>query len=163
MDGKLRNMTSIYLYDENNKILFLYRIGSKVVDKSYIGTAGGHFENNELNDSKKCVLRELYEETGLTSKDIADLNLRYVTLRYKKNEIRQNYYFFAKLINKEKTIKSNEGELRWFSFDEIPNLTMPHTAKYVIQHYIEKGRKNNKLYGGIAIPTGVTFTELNQF
>ncbi len=163
MDGKLRNMTSIYLYNDNNQALLLYRIGSKVVSESYIGTAGGHFENDELNNPRKCVLRELYEETGLTIKDITEPELRYVTLRYKKDEIRQNYYFFAKIINKGKTIKSNEGELKWFDFDEIPTLIMPHTAKYVIEHYIKEGRHNNKLYGGIAVPTGIEFSELNQF
>lgn len=40
---------------------------------------------------------------------------------------------------------------------------MPHTAKYVVKHYIEEGRKNDKLYGGIAISERVKFTELNEF
>ncbi len=163
MDGKLRNMTSIYLYNENDQMLLLYRIGSRVIEDSYIGTAGGHFEKDELNDAKKCILRELYEETGLIDKDIDELELKYVTLRYKKEEIRQNYYFFAKLLNNERKIESNEGILKWFKYDEIKDLNMPHTAKYVIQHYIKEGRMNNKLYGGIAIPEGIKFTELNQF
>ena len=42
-DIKLRNMTSIYL-THGEKMLFLYRIGSKVIKDSYTGTAGGHFE-----------------------------------------------------------------------------------------------------------------------
>ena len=163
MDGKLRNMTSIYLYDDNNKVLLLYRVGSRVVNNAYIGTAGGHFEKEELNDAKKCILRELYEEVGVTTDDITEPELRYVTLRYKKGEIRQNYYFFAKLINKDKVIKSNEGELKWFDYSETEEINMPHTAKYVLQHYIKEGRKNNKLYGGVAIPSGIEFTELNEF
>ena len=164
MQGKLRNMTSIYLYDrQKEEILMLYRIGSKVVKESYIGTAGGHFEKDELNDAKKCVLRELKEETGLTEDDITAPKLRYVTLRNKKGEIRQNYYFFAELKNKEKEIKSNEGNLQWFKYDEIKKLNMPHTAKYVVEHYIQKGRHNNILYGGIAVPDGMNFTELSEF
>lgn len=95
MNGKLRNMTSIYLSDENNRLLLLYRINSRVIDNSYIGTAGGHVENFELNDVKSSVLRELKEETGLDIHDITDPIMRYVTLRYKKGEIRQNYYFFC--------------------------------------------------------------------
>ena len=78
MDGKLRNMTSIYLYDEKGRILMLYRMGSKVIKDSYIGTAGGHFENPELNDAKACALRELKEETGLTINDITEPQLKYV-------------------------------------------------------------------------------------
>ena len=163
MDGKLRNMTSIYLCDDNDNLLLLYRMGSRVIKNSYIGTAGGHFEKEELNDAKACILRELEEETGLTEKEITEPELRYVTLRYKKGEIRQNYYFFAKLLDTSKDIKSNEGELKWFSFDEIKDLNMPHTAKYVVEHYISEGRKNNKLYGGIAVPDGINFGELNEF
>lgn len=163
MDGKLRNMTSIYLFDEDDRFLLLYRIGSRVVKKGYVGTAGGHFEFDELNDARKCVLRELEEETKLTLKDIENLKLRYVTLRYKNSEIRQNYYFFAKLKNNEIKIESNEGVLKWFDYNDISNLEMPHTAKFVIEHYIREGRKNSKLYGGIAVQDGVEFTELKEF
>jgi len=163
MDGKLRNMASIYLYDENNRILLLYRVGSRVVNNSYIGTAGGHFEKEELNDSKSCILRELKEETGLTINDISNPNLKYITLRYKNDEIRQNYYYFAKIINQNKKIQSSEGELKWFKCEEILELDMPHTAKYVMEHYIKEGRHNNKIYGGVATSDGVEFTELKPF
>ncbi len=47
--------------------------------------------------------------------------------------------------------------------DNIIKQIMPHTAKYVVKHYIEEGRKNDKLYGGIAISERVKFTELNEF
>ena len=163
MNGKLRNMTSIYLEDDNKNLLLLYREGSRVVKNSYIGTAGGHFEKDELNDAKACVIRELYEETGLTLSDINNPELRYVTLRLKKEEIRQNYYFFAKLKNKNNKINSNEGQLKWFNYLEIPKIKMPHTAKYVLVHYVKEGNKNDKLYGGIAVRDDVVFTELNEF
>ncbi len=163
MNGKLRNMTSIYLSDENNRLLLLYRINSRVIDNSYIGTAGGHVEHFELNDVKSSVLRELKEETDLDINDITDPIMRYVTLRYKKGEIRQNYYFFAKIKNSKREITSNEGNLKWFSFDEVSLLDMPHTAKYMLKHYIEEGHKNNKLYAGVATKYGLEFTELKEF
>ena len=59
--GKLRNMTSIYLLYKG-KILLLYRQGSRVVNNVWVGSAGGHFEENELNDARACVLRDLQEE-----------------------------------------------------------------------------------------------------
>ena len=59
-DIKLRNMTSIYI-SCGTKILLLYRIGSRVVPPSWCGI-GGHFEPDELNDPRTCVLRELEEE-----------------------------------------------------------------------------------------------------
>ena len=54
---KLRNMTSVYLTGEKG-ILCLYRIGSRVASNRWIGSAGGHFEPEELNDSRACVLIE---------------------------------------------------------------------------------------------------------
>ena len=164
MNGKLRNMTSIYLLDDEDNILMLYRIGSKGLSMDcYIGTAGGHFEKDELSDAKACVLRELKEETGIEEKDIKDLQLKYVTMRLKKDELRNNYYFYARLVNKNVSISSNEGILNWFKPDEVPIDKMPHTAKYVMAHYLNVGKYNNKLYGGIAVENGVNFTELKNF
>lgn len=89
---KLRNMTSLYLCGDTG-IWCLYRMGSRVADRKYIGSAGGHFEEGELNDPERCVLRELREELGLTREDLTGLSMRYVTHRLKNGEIRQNYYF----------------------------------------------------------------------
>ena len=88
MTGKLRNMTSIYLL-KDDKVLLLFRKGGKVVSNVWTGSAGGHFEEFELNDAKACVLREMNEELGLREDNIRNLSLRYVTLRRMKGEIRQ--------------------------------------------------------------------------
>ena len=77
---KQRNMTAIFLCQED-KILLLYRQGSKVVNNVWIGSAGGHFEPEELNDAQACVLRELREELGLGEEDVQDLHLKYIMLR----------------------------------------------------------------------------------
>ena len=159
----LRNMTSIYLYDGNNRMLMLYRIGSRAIKDSYIGTAGGHMEADEINDPKACVLRELKEEVGLTQNDIENIELRYICLRNKLGEIRQNYYFFARIKNSSTELKSEEGILEWFNYDEIKNLDMPHTAKYMIKHYIDVGRFNKKLYIGVGNPGKVDFAEAEPF
>ena len=37
------------------------------------------------------------EELGIKEDDIEGLKLKYITLRFTKGEIRQNYYFFADL------------------------------------------------------------------
>ena len=163
MTGKLRNMTSIYLL-KGDKVLLLFRQGGRVVNDVWTGSAGGHFEEYELNDAKACVLREMNEELGLCENDIQNLSLRYVTLRRTKGEIRQNYYFFANLkegINDD--LVSNEGKLEWFSIKEIGELEMPYTAKYVIEHYFSMGQFTDKLYTGIANENGVKFSELTEF
>lgn len=162
MDGQLRNMTSLYLI-KDNKVLLLYRIGSRVVNNSFVGTAGGHFEKEELNDARACVLRELQEECGLAEEDIDNLTLRYVTLRRKNGEIRQNYYFFADWKAGEKEVSSSEGKLEWYDLQELAELEMPHSAKYMMKHYIEVGRYTTALYVGIATRQGVSFCELEEF
>lgn len=160
MDGKLRNMTSIYLTNAD-KMLLLFRQGGSVVNNVWVGSAGGHFEDFELNDARACVLRELEEELGLKDSDIKDLSLRYVTLRRTKGEIRQNYYFFAELnsgINE--CLVSNEGICKWFAYSELAALDMPFTAKYVIEHYLNVGHKTNDVYGGVADGESVVFTKM---
>jgi len=161
MDGKLRNMTSVYLTGERG-ILCLYRIGSRVVSDKYIGSAGGHFESDELNDARACVLRELQEELGLTEVDVPDLKLRYITLRSMEGEIRQNYYFFSS-VKDCSDLKSTEGQLRWIKEEEFPDLKMPVSAKHMILHYLKEGRYTDLLYAGITESTGTVFIPLIEF
>ena len=161
MDGKLRNMTSVYLTGEQG-ILCLYRIGSRVANNKYIGSAGGHFEKEELNDARACVLRELHEELGITEADVEDLKLRYVTLRLKDGEIRQNYFFFG-MLNVERELTSTEGILHWIPYDGFENLTMPASAKHMILHYLKTGRFDDKLYGGVTDESGTHFAPLKEF
>lgn len=160
MDGKLRSMTSIYITN-TDKMLLLFRQGGSVVNNVWVGSAGGHFEDFELNDARACVLRELGEELGLKDSDIKNLSLRYVTLRRAKGEIRQNYYFFAELnsgVNER--LVSNEGICKWFAYSELSALDMPFTAKYVIEHYLNVGHKTNDVYGGVADGETVVFTRM---
>lgn len=163
MDGRLRNMASIYI-SKGDKMLLLYRQGSRVVNNVWIGSAGGHFEEYELNDARACVLRELEEELGIAEKKIENLHLRYVTLRRNKGEIRQNYYFFADLKDGiDEEFSSNEGVSRWFPLSELVFLEMPFTSKYVIEHYLNVGHKTDVVYGGIADGEKVVFTEMPEF
>lgn len=163
MNGKLRSMTSLYI-TKGNKMLLLYRQGGRVVNDVWVGSAGGHFEEPELNDARACVLRELQEELGITEKEISNLQLRYITLRRTKGEMRQNYYFFADLKDGiDEEIVSNEGISRWFPLSELTSLEMPFTAKYVIEHYLDAGRKTDIIYGGIAGGEKVVFIEMPEF
>lgn len=161
MDIKLRNMTSVYLVREG-EVLCLYRIGSRVASNKYIGSAGGHFEKDELNDPKNCVLREMQEELRLSEADVEGLTLRYITHRLTGGEIRQNYYFFGQL-KEERKLTSSEGTLHWIPFDEVPKLTMPVSAKHMILHYLEEGRFTDHLYCGITQETGTKFIIMQDF
>ena len=161
MEIKLRNMTSVYFLREG-EILCLYRIGSRVANNRYVGAAGGHFEKAELNDPKKCILRELQEELGLTESHVEDLRLRYITHRLTNGEIRQNYYFFGRL-KEDRQLHSTEGNLRWVPFEEVPSLEMPVSAKHMILHYLKEGRFTDHIYAGITEETGTNFVIMKEF
>lgn len=145
-------------------MLLLFRQCGRVVSDTWVGSAGGHFEENELNDPRACVLRELKEELGISESGIRNLLLRYVTLRRMKGEIRQNYYFFGELDNEVGDyIVSTEGISRWFTFSELSALEMPYTAKFVVEHYLRIGRRTNDMYVGVADGKRVDFTELPEY
>lgn len=158
---RLRSMTSVYFVKESG-ILCLYRVGSRVANNKYVGAAGGHFEPEELNDPRTCVLREMQEELGLTEADTDSLTLRYITHRLVGGEIRQNYYFFARL-REERELVSTEGILRWVPYEEIPQLEMPVSAKHMIEHYVTEGRYTEHLYAGITQSTGTKFVIMEDF
>lgn len=163
MYGKLRNMTSLYLVD-GERVLCLYRIGSRVANANnrYVGAAGGHFEPDELNDARACVLREAWEELGLREEDLQDLRLRYITCRLVGGEIRQNYYFFAGF-SAGRELRSTEGNLKWIPFAETGELHMPLSAFHMLQHYVTKGRLDDCLYAGITQKNGTEFVPLEEF
>lgn len=162
MDAKLRNMTAVYVFHED-QLLMLYRIGSRVVPPSWCGI-GGHFEPDELNDAKAAALRELKEEVGLTQGDLENFALRYITMRNKNQEIRLNYYFFADLRDDVQIkMECNEGQLAWIHKDHLPYDEMPYTAKYMLEHYMQHGVNTKALYAGITHKGGVLFHELQEF
>lgn len=159
---QLRPMTAIYL-TRGEKILLLYRIGSRVVGNSYTGSAGGHIEAEEYRSPKECVLRELREETGLAEDALDGLALRYITQRRKDGEIRQNYYYFAELKDGFTVNDSSEGRLEWHDMSALEGLPMPVTARHVVDHYLAVGRFTDALYGGLTTAEGPVFAELTDF
>lgn len=161
--GRLRNMTSIYL-TYRDKILLLFRQGSRVVNNMWVGSAGGHFEPDELNDAYACVLRELKEELHITPDKLEKISLRYISLYNKPTELRQNYYFFAELKNTENLeLKSDEGQLKWFDIEEIPTLEMPFTSHHVTRHWLKEGRHTDKFYAAISTDNDMIFLEMKEF
>ena len=161
MNPRLRNMTSLFFVREEG-LLCLYRIGSRVANRKYVGACGGHFEESELSSPEACVLREMEEELGLRPEDIEDLTLRYMTVRYMGHEIRLNYYFFARIKN-ERELSSTEGELRFFTWEELKSVDMPVSARHMMDHYLEAGRFDNNRYAGITEPGGTRFVKMRHF
>ena len=161
MNPGLRNMTSLFFVEEDG-LWCLFRRGSRVANNKYVGACGGHFEESELSSPEKCVLREMEEELGLPSSRITDLNLRYVTIRYMGHEIRQNYYFFARLTG-DRHLTSTEGDLCFFTWKQLEHIDMPVSARHMMDHYLRVGRFDENRYAGITEPGGSRFVKLQHF
>lgn len=161
MNPGLRNMTSLFFVEEDG-LWCLYRIGSRVANHKYVGACGGHFENSEQSSPTSCALREMREELGLSDSDIEGLNLKYMTVRYMGHEIRQNYYFFARLRGERKLV-SSEGQICFFTWQELEQIPMPVSARQMMDHYLTVGRFDDRRYAGITEPDGARFVELQSF
>ena len=163
----LRNISSIYILN-NDEILLMKKRSSKLFLGELWCAVGGHFENIELNDPKACIIRELLEETSLNASDINDLTLKYITIRKKDNEIRQQYIYFANLFNKTaKLSECDEGELHWVKINEMEKLKMSYTNTQCLEHYFLTGINDNLIYAGTVMVEKnnpkMVFTPLQDF
>ena len=55
MDGRLRSMTGLYL-KQGERLLLLYRTGSRIISDCYAPTAGGHFEGSGVSNGDQAEL-----------------------------------------------------------------------------------------------------------
>ena len=122
-------------------------------------------ERRELTRQQVMVGRyaTLFEELGISADALEDLALRYITMRLKNGEIRQNYYFFAQAKHLPQGLESREGILSWHSLDEIDDLPMPVSAKHVLLHYRSQGRFDKLLRGGMTTEDETSFIPLTEF
>ena len=117
----------------------------------------------ELKDPRAGVLRELREGIGLSTDELEDLQLRYIVLHRLGDEVRQNYYFFARArAGAEITLHSEEGTLAWQELHRLEGLAMPRTVRGMLRPYRSAGRHTRKLYIGVPGKEDVQFSPLED-
>ena len=117
LKNRVRKTTLCYL-EKDMKYLMLHRIKKEkdINRDKWIGV-GGHFEPGET--AKKCLLREVREETGLT---LTNYRLRgIVTFICDRWETEQMYLYTAAGVAGE-MIACSEGELEWVDKEAVCNL-----------------------------------------
>lgn len=113
------NTTLCYI-EKDDKYLMLLRNKKKVdVNKGKWIGVGGHFEEGE--SPEECVLREVYEETGLT---LTDYRLRGI-ITFTSDEWDTDYMHLYTATNFTGELKEcDEGELKWIPKSEIMDLNL---------------------------------------
>lgn len=114
----MKETTLCYVY-RDGRVLMLHRIKKKndLNEGKWIGV-GGKFEENESPED--CVLREVYEETGLTLTEYRYRGIvTFVSDRYEGEHM---HLFTA--TDPEGTLRTDcdEGELCWITKDEFDAL-----------------------------------------
>ncbi|WP_274650779.1 NUDIX domain-containing protein [Paenibacillus humicola] len=106
-----RLMATAFLFN-GERVLMMRKRGSRLYDAEFWSGLGGHLEPCELGCPMEACLREIEEESGIRAGEMTGLRLRYILLRLKEDEIRQQFVYFGQT-EKTDLRASDEGELFW--------------------------------------------------
>ena len=134
----MRKLNLVVVFNSNlNKVLFCIR--AKDPYKGLYNFVGGKVEDDETND--EAAYRELFEETGISSKDIV-LD-HFMDLNYFKYE--NNIQVYYGILKHEVTLVEEKNKLEWVNIDDrlldnskfAGNYNIPHIIRQ-IKVYLEK-------------------------
>ena len=140
----MRKFNLIVVFNEDlTKTLFCIR--AKEPYKGLYNFVGGKVERNESNDD--AAYRELYEETGISTKDIK-LD-HFMDLNYFKYE--NNLQVYYGILKHEVTLVEEKNKLEWVAInDELldnskfaGNYNIPHIIRQ-IKVYLKNGTEIDK-------------------
>ena len=140
----MRKFNLIVVFNEDlTKTLFCIR--AKEPYKGLYNFVGGKVEKNESNDD--AAYRELYEETGISTKDIK-LD-HFMDLNYFKYE--NNLQVYYGILKHEVTLVEEKNKLEWVTINEelldnskfAGNYNIPHIIRQ-IQIYLKNGIEIDK-------------------
>ena len=129
--------TTLCYVEQDGKYLMLYRNKKKQDPNAgkWIGV-GGKLEPGETPEA--CLLREVYEETGLTLTEYSYRGKLYFLPDTWEDEIM--YLYVATGFQGELSADCREGELRWVPFEEIPSLNLWEGDRHFLKALLEGER-----------------------
>lgn len=131
----------------NEKVLMMERNSNRKLFPGTWAPVGGHLEANEFNDPFDACLREVYEETGLKEADFRTMEFKYIVLRRREDEIRVQYVYFIETDNTKLDV-TEEGNLSWVPFNNVLDLNVTATTRYILEHYFNKNKKTDDILVG---------------
>lgn len=140
----MKKYNLIVVFNDNlEKSLFCIR--AKEPYKGLYNFVGGKVEEGETNDN--AAYRELFEETGISNKDI-ELE-HFMDLNYFKYE--NNIQVYYGILKNEVTLKEEKNKLEWLTINEnlldgskfAGNYNIPHIIKQ-IKVFLKNGNNISK-------------------
>lgn len=135
---RIENLTTLIYITRGSDCLFIRktRKGDMNLDK-YLGI-GGHFESDE--SPEECVLRELYEETKISSGSLEKFSYRgLITFISSEYPTEYMHVFTASLpADFDLPVTCNdEGELCWVPLSDIKDLPIWEGDKIMFDHLFD--------------------------
>ena len=122
----------------DGKILLIHR--KKEPYKDYWAMPGGKIEFAE--HIEETAEREVKEETGLDAKVVAIRGIATEIIHTKEGAENHFIIYVVELKPKNKELtESEEGKLKWFSFEELENLNMIPSDKLMFKEFVLKQRE----------------------
>ncbi|MCR2821259.1 NUDIX domain-containing protein [Lederbergia panacisoli] len=141
----LRLMTTAYLF-HGDSVLLIERSSQKSFIPGVWSGTGGHVEHNEYKDLESACLREIEEETGLLTNNLESLNLKYILLRQRKRELRQQFIYFG-TTNTMQVEASDEGALHWIPCKRIFSRKMTDSNRLMLEHFFNNEKTDDIFVG----------------
>ncbi len=119
-------ITTLCYIEADDRYLMLHRVSKEKKDDPNAGKwigVGGHFEDGE--SPEECMLREVYEETGLTP--VLWKQRGIITFVSDQWETEYMHLFTAELSERDERIElpdCDEGELAWVEKEQVFHLPL---------------------------------------
>jgi 8-oxo-dGTP diphosphatase len=140
-------MAAAYLFCDDD-VLMMKRADTLKFFPGVWAPVGGHVQPSEINDPYSTCLREIEEETGLKPDDISGLALRFIILRMKGSEVRQQFTYFGR-IKRRDVPPCGEGEFHFIPIQKAVALHMSIASTLMLQKYRETGDDSTVLVGTV--------------
>lgn len=136
---RIENLTTLIYITRGDKCLFIRktRKGDMNLDK-WLGI-GGHFETDETPE--ECVLRELKEETGISSDSLNDFEYRGLVTFLSSEYPSEYMHVFTASLPEDYELperECDEGVLDWVSLDKISDLPVWEGDKIMFDYLFSR-------------------------
>lgn len=128
------NMAGAFLTYHDEVLMMKRGSHKKIAPNSWAGI-GGFIEPHELNDPLTACLREIKEETGIDSKKIKHIELKYITIGKTNDVIEIIYYFHGELNQRCEFIDTDEGMLHWLNIKDMKALPMSQLMRCIADRW----------------------------